>query len=601
MADAEGKTGQKNPYSLKNAVIVLIPALGCPGLVDDGKIRTVVLLRDRNLATSEYLADCLRYLPWDQKDGAPASGQKFQPQDITIRNYATEFSPYNYMSPMVLNAYHKMGFTQVVYATCKAPSGDGLYNLVTFYDESRAMRQIIEALTKPYDDCPMLPDKGVNSLNGKPIKLYHPFLVSQEDYLDIAHVTDPHLALRWELLDKRASARNITGINNYNKRFVEFLGAINGDSRMDIVLMTGDLIDYNRGHNGTNSNNLFTDYQFNRNWVMFYDLLVANYKKPVFTITGNHDYRLNPYAPMPRLFGELYSISFDLNLLRSEVRQIHENVGDIETGKDGNLYTTYESVAWYLLVINPLFDYTMFYKNMAFIMFDWCREEDLEDNLPWSENCLSAGQRSIFNRWLATSQGKMRVLGIHAPVYNPFPEIGNTYLEDGNIYKDSSTLMKIKIFKEWTDNRNELVDGTFRKSRNELIKRILDNSNYDKNGNHTVGPEPIHLVITGHAHRNGIYQVVGDRVKLTQRGNNDHWKQSQNLPIFVNSVSAGPLGFDNETGYSEAKNGLRHRYLVKPGYRNILFDSSGKVQGLEKKESAQVTVRPEVDVDFKEG
>jgi 3',5'-cyclic AMP phosphodiesterase CpdA len=632
----KGKVGEKKykdkvSRSSTKSIIILLPALGCPGIVDNGKLQTVVLLKEQSLATSEYLADRLRYLSWNQKDGDPASGTKFQPQDIEIRDYKKEFESYNYISPAVLNAYYNMGFKVIAYVLCKVSGEDGLYNLVTPYNESRHMRDAIKKLPKPYSDCPMIPDNGATLPDGSPVKLYHPFLVSQANYLGIAHVTDTHLAFRWELLDKRVSNYNkqfpnkkIDGFNNYNKRFAEFLKAINNDNRIHIVLVTGDLIDYNRGHrmienlvvdNRISSNNLFTDYFYNRNWLLFYKLLVENYKKKaVFTILGNHDYRLNPYAPLPRIFWrELYSISYDLNILRSQVIEIHENARDIETGKDGNLYTTYESVAWYSFVINPLFDYTFFYKNMAFIMFDWNKEEDLEDNLPWAENSLSQKQQQILNRWLNKSKGKVKVLGMHAPVYNPFPEIGNKHLKKGLIYSGSERIvyrdgqyyklfetMPIKIFKGYTDNRNELVDGTFRESRNELIKLILDNDNYGENDNYAIGPNPIHVIVTGHAHRNGIYQVIKDRVKLTQWGPIDYWKKHKKSPLFVNTVSAGPVGFDNESGFSEERDGLKHRYLVKPGYRNIIFDSSGKVEKLEQKATSRLIVRSDVDKEFKD-
>jgi hypothetical protein len=622
----------------ERAAIILVPSLGCPGIVDGNKLHIVVLLKQsaKYTPTSEYLADCLRVLSWDQKDNSPDSGDTIQPQDITVHDFTKEFEPFNYVSPIVLDAYRKEGFSDIAYVTCKISGAPRLYNLVTTYDENSVMHRIIEKLPKPYSDCPMIPEKERTKLNGKPLKLYHPFLISRADYLGIAHVTDTHLCCRWYLLDWRANEYNkdvAPFFNNYNTRFVEFLTAIKGDSRINVVLMTGDLIDYNRGHNGVqakygSNNDLFKDYLFNRNWLLFYKLLVENYQKPIFTILGNHDYRLNPYAPLPRIFWkELYSISFDLGLLRSEVLKLHEDARDIETGKDGNLYTTYESVAWYSIVINPLVDYTFSYKNMTFAMFDWDKEEDLEDNLPWAENSLTEKQQKILNLWLDRNKGKVKILGMHAPVYNPFPEIGNDYLKDGLIYvsevdsgrrvvrdgagnvvvydrrgesviyKGTGT-MSIKIFKGYTDNRNELVDGTFRENRNELIKRILDNDNYGQNGNYKVGPNPIHIIVTGHAHRNGIYQVIGDRVKLTQRGKDEDWKNHLDLPIFVNTVSAGPLGFDNETGYAEKLDGLKHRYLVRPGYRHILFDSSGKVTSLEKKESTQPPIRAAVTLDF---
>jgi len=600
MTEAVGATGQTASLSLTESIIILLPALGCPGIVNNGELGILVLLKNADLAKSEYLADRLRYLPWDDRDSDPEGGAQLTAPDIRIGNYATDFEPFNHVSPTVLTAHYNAGFTQVVYASCRIQETEGLYTLATPYHEAAIACRAIQGLPRPYDDCPMMPDRGINQLDGTPLNLHHPFLVTQASSLGIAHITDTHVDCRWELLDARAKGK-IKGFNNYNTRFVESLQAANDDGRVHIIVITGDLIDYNRGHNGGQSNDLFTDYQYNRNWLLFHKLLLENYRKPVFTVLGNHDYRLNPYSPMPRILNiELYSISYDMNLLRSEVEQIHENVHDIETGKDGNLYTTYESVTWYSLVINPLFDYSFPYKDQAFLMLDWNKEEDIEDNLPWADEALSDKQQQILGRWLEATRGKVKIVGMHAPVYNPFPETGNDFLKDG-VIDDSSVwatkTMPIKIFKDWADNRNELVDGTFREGRNEFIRQILDNPSYAEDGSHVVGPNMVQLILTGHAHRNGIYQIVGDRVKLTQFRDQDSWDPG--LPIFVDTVSAGPLGFDNESGRSVQSGGLGHRYLVRPGFRVILLDQSGKVGTLERVQLDKVTVRATVNAEFK--
>jgi hypothetical protein len=155
----------------ERALIILVPSLGCPGIVDNGKLQVVALLKHtaKFPPKREYLSDCLRYLHWDKKDGNPDSGQKFQPTDIEIRDYVNNFEPLNYMSPKVLEAYQNEGFTHPVYALCRVSGGKGLYNLVTTYDESSVMHKTIEKLPRPYtkawvgkwwrEDCPMMPDK----------------------------------------------------------------------------------------------------------------------------------------------------------------------------------------------------------------------------------------------------------------------------------------------------------------------------------------------------------------------------------------------------------------------------------------------------------
>ena len=73
-----------------------------------------------------------------------------------------------------------------------------------------------------------------------------------------------------------------------------------------MVLLTGDLIDYGRGHVGASFGGMYRNalgrndaYHYDRNWFLFYYLLASgeNYTKPAYTILGNHDWRLNPYPP----------------------------------------------------------------------------------------------------------------------------------------------------------------------------------------------------------------------------------------------------------------------------------------------------------------
>jgi hypothetical protein len=71
----------------------------------------------------------------------------------------------------------------------------------------------------------------------------------------------------------------------------------------DVVLLTGDLIDYGRGHWGVQARDRLGDdkyYHADRNWFLFYYLLASRnaYKQPSYTILGNHDWRFNPYPPL---------------------------------------------------------------------------------------------------------------------------------------------------------------------------------------------------------------------------------------------------------------------------------------------------------------
>ena len=89
--------------------------------------------------------------------------------------------------------------------------------------------------------------------------------------------------------------------NNWNRSFVRVYDDAKRDS--DVVLLTGDLIDYGRGHWGVQARDRLGDdryYHADRNWFLFYYLLASRdaYKQPSYTILGNHDWRFNPYPPL---------------------------------------------------------------------------------------------------------------------------------------------------------------------------------------------------------------------------------------------------------------------------------------------------------------
>jgi Calcineurin-like phosphoesterase len=88
--------------------------------------------------------------------------------------------------------------------------------------------------------------------------------------------------------------------NNLNRSFRENYSKSKSES--DILLLTGDLIDFGRGHYGvTQAGKLGENdaYHEDRNWFLFYWLLAGgnSYTVPSYTILGNHDWRINPYPP----------------------------------------------------------------------------------------------------------------------------------------------------------------------------------------------------------------------------------------------------------------------------------------------------------------
>lgn len=118
------------------------------------------------------------------------------------------------------------------------------------------------------------------------------------------HLTDLHLARRNDLAGPELSnfIGPLRGFNNFNDRVREFIGKANGFAdagELDFVLISGDMVDF--VNHGVSDNGLDQD----NNWQVFLDILTGGgYERqqgncgirvPVFTSTGNHDWRLHPY------------------------------------------------------------------------------------------------------------------------------------------------------------------------------------------------------------------------------------------------------------------------------------------------------------------
>lgn len=139
-------------------------------------------------------------------------------------------------------------------------------------------------------------------------KLHAVYLTTSKDKdLHFIHLTDLHLARRNDLIEKELSAAigPIDRFNNFNKNMREFIKKANqlaDEGKLDIVLIGGDLVDFvNHGVSDEVS-------EADNNWQVFIEILTGGgheprkgkdgnhgIKVPIFTSTGNHDWRLHPY------------------------------------------------------------------------------------------------------------------------------------------------------------------------------------------------------------------------------------------------------------------------------------------------------------------
>lgn len=171
------------------------------------------------------------------------------------------------------------------------------------------------------------------------VHFFHPFTFARtiqenaqeksREFLNVGHITDLHTSSLWDFFDEKifprfsldlaafdaqgittgrspqsdADSRFTLAANRYNnpnlnaRSLTQRLNRRAGDNYVDLILQTGDLIDFNRGFNFNPNHSPDSDYLFNLNWVRFYELLLLDYQRPTFTLLGNHDWRLNPYPP----------------------------------------------------------------------------------------------------------------------------------------------------------------------------------------------------------------------------------------------------------------------------------------------------------------
>ena len=289
-------------------------------------------------------------------------------------------------------------------------------------------------------------------------EILHPVFIqtNSSPILRIGQLTDTHVDVRADVYDSNIIkstdpiAHGIFKVVNFNRNFEKTYNK--AKEQCDLLLLTGDLIDYGRGYWGLDSpggnlteeklrNGLSEDtlYHPDRNWFLFYYLLASgtSYYRPVYTILGNHDYRLNPYppfaigAPSPGdvIYGiaEEHKVSPEEKKIREKVLRIahgrgHEPVAsynDRQESKsreiirafkykeylpllrrfwkifDKNVLkllvggqtldvkglpseTSLESVTWYLLCINPFLDYQFSVPSgHKILMLDWAEDENL--------------------------------------------------------------------------------------------------------------------------------------------------------------------------------------------------------------------------------
>lgn len=425
--------------------------------------------------------------------------------------------------------------------------------------------------------------------------IYHPVFIMNKPELNIGHLTDIHLDSRMEVYgqsdasvievkencpvqpDKHGLEREITNrkyhepikkkIANFNNIFSELCLKLKKE-KADVIVITGDLVDYNRGiHTQQTYRKCFVPisevwdalganvtkeehYRTDRNWFLFYDKLLEFYDQdnpiPIITMLGNHDYVNFGMAPWPYA-GLPWNGVFDQNLT------LYESALCFGEGyKSGKAFRKdavekAEFVEWYTLFINPFADFVVEYGDQSMFMVDWGVKSNIASSVTAGSGGLhharhlfkepedfvkkkSSGRDgqnttelefrapfpiknyTIYKTWLKTAPS-VKMLFMHATAICP---------------KDNVSEGEINLELEWPDSK--LCYGSFDSRRDEILGDVEKGD--------------LNIIVSGHSHRNVVMRVDGKPEKkaiVLGAGEDFSIVDTEPKHIVMVTSSGGPL------------------------------------------------------------
>jgi len=651
----------------------------------------VLLLAERDKLDAADVAFHLRYAPWDQRRTrylkADSQNNSFSPDFIEVQSvqpvrkddlveqvtYASGYITAG-LSKYVVDFYQKQGLKflhQVrVFESASAKLGPGLYNLFwinrkdsdTSQQRSAEMNLLIEkfAADRRRSDRPAPPPQiyefefGYVSLrnNGKNTydamgksgyldhrtEVLHPLIVRDvPNRIRIGHMADTHCSTHLDIYEMSLSEAGVPSVeaqqfNNWNQRFREFHRRAAGNC--DLVIIAGDIIDYGRGHIGMQIPlDKIEAYWYDLNWIQFCTMLSSGYSKPVFTILGNHDWRLQPYAPFAP--GAPHFSSYNLcsaDQLKKVHAAGHEGAFTYGALTENPLWTDVESVAWYLLLINPFLDYTVrFPGGYSLLMLDWAQTEEIWEGqqnapmpilgigLPVAKHSLTDLQKSLVE-WFLSSRDKALGIALHATLIGPPGGWSRKELYRGWLKFDPNASLKdvptttvtvtgpdgavqeryrfvpIRAVNDPPEEKSrippcyETTHGTIRLHRDWLIYKLQQAN--------------VSMVLSGHIHRNMVFRALRQKrpgsftehelPKGTAMALRPDQLTSEGLrriagweyrPLFINSTSAGPIGSDRDE--PPPKDGK----CLLPGYSEVVLARNGDVEAIDFLQSEEIELQ----------
>lgn len=394
--------------------------------------------------------------------------------------------------------------------------------------------------------------------------------------------------------------------NIASRSFKTILDKFGADNDIDVVAIAGDIIDYIKNCYDDGKTALTAPYQIwnqvemtdngegphyqeHVDYIGCYSLFVdfyIRYRKPLFIIAGNHDPYQRPWAASPRVsFANIRAnagIPADSNLTFYENILIFGESYHRHPGFSKNLVP--ECYKWFFTVLTPFSDFIVDFSKQTLLGLSWGDGEDIQDafaasgqedlfawgHLPRATESFSDKQIKLFE--MAASGKKKKILLSHFTFVSYFENIPmNTGIsKQGEVKYKEIALKWWEWFNplEWFDSykrENRYMMGTFEKNRAKIYK------------DHLTKLEDIDLILTGHMHRRGCYQITGinesdDYVTTTFYDNTDFTKlKHKTSPAIIVCDSGGNLPRFNLKGEfggwgSDRASGSK-----------ITFDASGNI------------------------
>ncbi len=304
-------------------------------------------------------------------------------------------------------------------------------------------------------------------------------------------------------------------INDNIRRFCKLANHRASAQELDLIIFTGDLIDFVVPASGGESP--FRYNLHNSNWETLRAILLgADYNGqepanecgellvPCFTVVGNHDYRLWHYSIH---WGFLYRL---LGLTTSEAMQYND---PIPANPIGALAHSKKGMVGYFQAFNPWLDFHITLGNSHFLFLDskWDSILDFRDLLMGSPSLKGFNSDQI--RWLQLQaksliKGKHNVfICCHAPILNPPVKVkGWEAIKEAFTGKKLPSLPELKESAQAglppeqrrIDLKVKLKNGTISHQWSETMEFCLDHAT---------------LVLSGHTHKRFEFRISPTKQK----------------------------------------------------------------------------------------